>query len=574
MNKMIEMLLNARGMTQEDLAKLEDATHSQLNDLDELCAHLHDIHDANKRLVVLPDYDMDGIMSGVVGKAGLAALGFKYGLYVPRPQEGYGFGPRQIDRLIKAFPDVEAIITCDTGISCAEGARYAKEEHEIEILITDHHKEDPDTTVREHASVVVDPCGIGETYEHPSICGAHVLWQVLDRYAELYGTSAERERISLLRAFAAVGTVSDTMPVTYENRVLIKDGLDIWKGFWDCDRKYLDVLTDAPKDFADAFRGIYAICRDFAAAGKLRGGKDGLNEDFFGFYLAPSFNSVKRMDGELSRGFDVFFGGDQKVEIAYLMELNAQRKEEVDEAYRALAAQDNPMAPYIYMSDAKPGLMGLLAMRMLAETGKPCLVVSGHATRDIDLLYSGSGRSPEWYPFLTRTNESGLEGHRAGHEGAFGCSFLPEELDALYDFLKEDVPAVAQAYIDEFGSLAQSDYDILIRTDGEGDVGIDEPLFLDFIDEVETLRPFGRDWAAPQLMLVFDSTEATYNVMGKEQNHLKMKLDDGMDVICWNQASFIDDGMPDGEIRVLGHLEKNEFRGKVSAQFVGDVVRG
>lgn len=571
MNALIEKFLASRGLTKEDLTTINNPKYEKLNNIDILCARLHEIHDAHKRIVVLPDYDMDGIMSGVVGRAGLAALGFKYGLYIPRPQEGYGFGEHQIERLVNVFPDVEAIITCDTGISCVDGTQYASNEHDIEVLITDHHKEIEETSVRPYASVVVDPCSIDETYAHPQICGAYVFWQVLARYAKLYGTETEQNRIALLKAFAAVGTISDVMPLLYENRQLVRDGIKIWKAFWDCDPYYISLIKDAPDDFSNPFRGIYAICRDFAKEGKIKD-SDSLNEEFFGFYLAPTFNSIKRMDGELSNAFDVFFGTTQAKEIQYLMDLNAQRKVEVDEAYNELITQDNPMAPYIYTSNAKPGLMGLLAMKMMSDTGYPSLVVSPHATHDIDLMYSGSGRAPSWYQFISRTEEAGIDGHKAGHEGAFGCRFLPSELDELYDFLCVDVPEVAEKYIQENGSLDTQSYDLVIAPDGSGDTIVDQELFLDFLREIETLRPFGSGFEKPVFKLVFDGMDAAYNAIGKDKNHLKISLVSGLDAICWNQANFVADGIPDKKIEIIGHLETNEFRGNVSAQFVGDII--
>lgn len=571
MNLLIKKLLENRGLTKQYLEEINNPEYELLQNIDNLCAHLHNIHEKQIRIVVLPDYDMDGIMSGVVGKAGLAALGFKYELFIPNPKEGYGFGKKQVDRLVRSFPDVGAIITCDTGISCVEGVTYAHDEYDIEVLITDHHKESLETTPREIATAVVDPCGLDETYEHPAICGAFVLWQVLDRYAELYGSEIERERIKLLRAFAAVGTISDVMPVLYENRQLIRDGVEIWKGFWRCDKAYTSLLDDAPEDFANAFRGIFALCRDFGEAGKIKS-VDALTEEFFGFYLAPTFNAIKRMDGELKTAFDVFMGGNQRASIAYLMELNEKRKEAVNEAFTKLMEQENPYAPYVYITDALPGLLGLLAMKCLGKTGMPCVVVGKIDRTDEEIIFSGSGRAPGWYPFLSRREAGGISGHMAGHEGAFGCSFTETELMRLYTYMKTDVKEIMDKVIEEMGELETVEYDIIISDDGTGDAKPDQTLFLEFLEELESLRPFGVGFPAPSVLLEFDGVEATYNTIGSDKSHLKITLSDGLNILCWSQASFIDNGLPEGRVKVVGMLSTNEFRGNVSAQFAGDIV--
>lgn len=572
MNFLVEKLLARRGITPADWEALNNPEHAPLAHIDELAEKLHGIHDAGEKIVILPDFDMDGIMSGTVGYGALSALGFDVELFVPNPAEGYGFAEKQIDRLLNRFLYADAIITCDTGIGCLAGVKYAKERG-LDVLITDHHIENPECSPRGVADVVVDPCGTDETYEHPAICGAYVFWQCLNRYAELYGNDIDRERMWFLRIFAGIGTVSDVMPVLYENRALLKDAIDIARQIWTTSPRFLAAIKDAPAEYTQVFRGAYAAMNMFAGAGKLKDPAD-VDEEFFGFYLAPAFNAVKRMDGDMERAFDVFLGKRPSDSVNYLIDLNEQRKKCVNEAYEKLMAADNPLAPFCYVSDAIPGILGLLAMRISQSSGYPCIIVN--QCRDGSL--SGSGRSPSWYPFITATSHLG--NHIAGHEGAFGCSFKNEEkLHEIADMLKEDIEKLIEEHPEKMGSLADT-ADFTISTLGDGDISLAPATFVEFIDEMEMYRPFGRGFESPCALLTFNADDAVFTAIGADKTHLKIRLPltntatktEYFDVLCWGQASLIDTGAPSGKMSVLGSLSINEFRGNRTAQFTGDVV--
>ena len=375
MNRLMELVLAHRGLTPDDLESFENPEHGDLKNIDVLADRLHSIHEDQTKIVIIPDFDMDGIMSGVVGYAGMAELGFNVELFCPDPQEGYGFGTNQIARIIQEYPDVKAIITCDCGISCVEGAQAAAD-NGIEVLITDHHMENAATSPRDIVSVIVDPCALDEEYEHPGICGAHVLWQCLDYYARKYSTSDKVEKLRRLRVFAGIGTISDVMPVLYENRALIRDSIEILKEVWRCDKTFTSSLEDASEPYKQAFRGLYAAYKVFLNKNKISS-IDGTDEEFFGFYLSPTFNAVKRMDGEMSKAFGVFTGSAQVADMNYLFDLNEERKKLVAKKFDEMMQTDSPLAPFCYISDARKGILGLLAVQAMKTTGLPCIVARG-----------------------------------------------------------------------------------------------------------------------------------------------------------------------------------------------------
>ena len=563
MNRLTELFLVRRGLTEEKLKSLNDAGHDRLLDVDKVVDVLHSWKEAGTKVVVLPDFDMDGISAGVLGHAGLCELGFDCELFEPNPKEGYGFFPVSVDRLVREHPGVGAVITCDVGITCVDGAKRIRDLG-LDLIITDHHEEPQVGSARSLASACVDPCRLDEEYGNKGICGAHVLWQVLDAYAHKYGTRHDIEQVSRLRAFAAIGTVSDMMPLVRENRQLVLDGVDILRMAWSCGQEWADgALTGCP-EYVSAFAGIGTMCDAWRSAEKLRD-VDALDEGFIGFYMAPAFNACKRMDEPLSTAFAVFGGDGAEDAAERLLEVNEERKKLVEDAMDdLLSSAREGLAPFVYVVDAPPGVLGLLASKVLEIHGMPCVVVSRRA----DGSLSGSGRSPAWYPFLTRA--SGMCAYAAGHEGAFGVGFTGmRQLSEFARWIEVDATAV----LEESGEVLEAPAsDIIVSMAGGGDCGLDVPLISEFVNDMQALRPFGHGFEAPRILLRFDAQDAAWMVIGREQNHCKAVLPYGIPVLIWKRADLCENGAPSGVFELQGRFAFNEFNGNVSLQFITDKV--
>lgn len=562
MNYLLRKTFENRGYTDSFLSSIDDSSHDRLKDVDFLISRLKQIHDSGFRIVILPDFDMDGICSGVTGFAGLAELGFNVGLYIPDPNDGYGFNEYVIDKIISMYPDVKAIISCDTGTSCTAGINYAVSKG-IEMLITDHHKQ---KFVVQNATCIVNPMRMDETYAHPSICGAYVFYQVLEAYAESYTDRDMLEQIKRLRVFAGIGTVSDMMPVLYENRQLLRDAINICRLlFSDNDSSILQYIHGCDI-YRRAFWGLFYVFSGFATMGDIESTSD-IDEEFFGYYFAPMFNSVKRMDGDMSMAFGMFFGNTPLDNFDYLYQLNEKRKTEVKMFLKELGEINQPYAPYVYFSTARPGILGLLAQDVMKVSGVPSIVVSA---RD-NGRFAGSGRSPVWYPFLDLTENVFLQGDdtffAAGHNPAFGVGFSDEHyIQMLYDFLSKDVVTV-------FSSLDVTEAvpDFVISTLGDGDIGLDIVMFAEYLSELHGRRPFGVGFEKPRITLKFKVNEGAWKVIGQMKEHLKISLPMGFDVLVWNRADAMpDDLKSDSVVELSGYLSMNYFRGVHSVSFVGN----
>ena len=552
MNPLIESYFAHRGIDEEYLLSIDEGTHDELASIDELVEALHDLD--GRCLVLYTDYDTDGIMSGVLGFAGLSQLGFNVHLFQPLPSEGYGLSELDAERILEAHPDVAAVITADVGTTSYDGVSYL-EQRGVSVWVTDHHSE-VDAS-RRVASILVNPMRVDETYENPQICGAYVLYQVLEAYAACYGTFEQQEDISRLKVFAGLGTIGDMMPLLYENRVLVKDALSIYRsiGFFE-DYTWLESLEGHPA-YKSAFRGLSVVARAFYGLGKLEG-VDDINEEFIGFYVSPLFNSVRRLGLPLTPVYRLFFGdeSEQRIACVKLLEINDERKAIVEDAVARLYEREQPFAPHIYLTDvAYDGIIGLLAGRIVHESGLPVLVVKEQG----DGSYAGSGRSPAWYP--ARSTISGWGASALGHEHAFGVAVSDEEdLAALAAYLVDDLRGFE-------GSSHEPTYDFHIAFD-------EYPfsVYRGYIRALERYRPFGAGFEKPVGRIDVDSSDIDVSVIGKKGVHLKLRATNGLEILCWSQADLKDRIESSSRVSIVGDFKLNTYMGRESVNFVGDVI--
>lgn len=575
-NKLISRMLANRGYDEDFLAGIDRCGHSLPLHVDEMCARLRVHRDEGNQIVLLTDFDMDGISSGVIGFAGLAEMGFDVALYMPST-EGYGFDSSDIDRIREQYPNAKVIMTGDVGVTAFDGVDRAVELG-FEVLVTDHHK--PAGTAISSSHVCVDPICDQVMGTNPDCffgsCGAHVMYLVLRRYAEAYsGNAAELvPQIDRLRVFAGIGTVSDSMPVFNENRALIRDAIAICRMVYSNGNESVADMIPGCDTYRRAFLGLFVMCDMFQKRGKIRDGF-GIDEQFFGFYVAPAFNSLKRMHGNIMDAYSVFFCGEPlaREAMSRILDLTDERKVLVAEAKDAIAASSElglqPWAPYVYLTESRGGIRGLLAQGVMSVTGEPAFVV-GYGP---DGSLSGSGRSPDWFPFIDLC--AGLDGvHPSGHNFAFGISFDgPDACARLVEFLRAKIPEV----VPPAEELVEKPDFIISTVDPAADTDIDISLFEDFLAEIEMYHPFGSGFPAPNVRLDFRPSEAEWRYIGKDKTHLKAILPHGLTLLCFNEAYKLPDpgsGVPSldgapGVISVKGKLSLNDYNGTQTVQFIG-----
>lgn len=565
MNRLLQKTFENRKIDEAFLIDMDDSRHSDLKDIDLMCELLYDVYINHEHIVVLPDFDMDGIMSGVTGFAGLSELGFYTSLYLPKPSEGYGFDEDDILDIIAMYPDVKVILTGDVGIACHDGIAFAKKRG-IRVLVTDHHLQ---KKVDANADCIVNPMRLDETYEHPYICGAHVLYQVLMHYAKTYCSQFTQDQIARLCVFAGIGTISDGMLLRYENRELVRNAVSVCKMLYSESKDDFILRCISGCDvYRRCFFGLYTVLSMFSDYGKLRTVND-ISEDFFGFYLAPMFNSLKRLNGDMARGFGVFFGSNPAEDAFYLYDLNEERKTTVAEYWENdIVGSEQPFAPFAYFSSAPSGILGLLAQKVSEQTGLPVLVLH----QESDGIVHGSGRSPVWYPCLDKLLSNCSVAGGGGHNPAFGVQFATmSDVISTVEFLQRDVGATLHQLPEEARTSDTPDF--VIATDCSGDVGLDILLFLDYLSELKAYHPFGNGFARPDILLKFRTSDCvSWSAIGSEKQHLKIVLRFGFSVLVWNRADCIELQESDDWIYLRGHLDLNRFNDMTTVNFIGDFV--
>lgn len=590
-NRLLCILRERTGWTTRELIEKNDPSHDPLMDMDVAVDLLHRIRSTGERIVIYPDFDMDGICSGVLGYAGLAELGFNVSLHLPDPSAGHGIRTEDIDQILDKHPDTKWIISCDVGVNDVIAIDHAHRRG-VGTIVTDHHKqiERAEDLGLAPAAVIVNPARLDETYAHVGICGAHVLYQVLETYARVYASEKTHD-VRLLRLFAGIGTVADVMPIEYENRQLLEASISIARMLYTAPDSW-GRPTAGPEEstlmkillseqhhpaYVSAFMGMAVVLDHFVGLGKLRS-RDDLDEGFYGFYMAPSFNSVRRMEQTLDDAFGLFFAGDKKSKIARITDLNDARKQLVKDELETIRSSDQPFAPRVYLSCAPKGVLGLLANNLMQESQMPTCVVNPPAQGQA--AFSGSARSPQWYPMNTRVREFGARS--IGHEHAFGVGASDaDQLRELSAFLQSDAAAEAQKVVSGGGSLEPVVTALVIGEDPscDGSIDADYTALFDAIEWLDRQGPFGQGFRRPKFELRVDIGECAVDTIGSESQHVRITTPEGMKCLWWNAADanlmdlheMMDDAvLGGGRISLVGDLRMNTFRGETKLDMIVD----
>jgi len=539
------LLRERRGWSDDFLTHIDSVDHDTLLSLDEMLEKLKTIHESQDLIVIVPDFDMDGITSGVLGYAGFSELGFNVAMHVPDYNRGHDVTVEDIIEIKQQYPDVKAIITCDGGVNSHEGIEQARQLGMI-TLVTDHHVElEPGS----NADVAVDPSRIDETYRNTGICGAHVLYQVIEAWTMRY-QSRQINSIHMLKLFAGIGTVSDVMPLVFENRQLVRDSLSLARLLYvtppaDPDDE-IDVTSTTLMTllnngghhpvFVSAFRGMSVALAEYTRAGKLRSILD-INEGFYGFYLAPAFNAARRINGSMADCFGVFTAptSDEQTErMVRVLAGNELRKELLKVYLEELEKTDQPLAPYVYLSGAPAGMLGLIANHLMQRSGVPTVVF--HTPDADDEPTSGSARSPFWFSVIETMTPAGFTA--VGHENA--CGIRVKNGDEIIRFHKV-MSETSQQMLDDLetsGQMAEiTAPDLRFGPTDDSDVPLsDIEAILTMTEQIERLMPFGQGFLRPEFELVLDLSQCHISLLGSEKTHIRLVTRSGLKCLWWNSA--------------------------------------
>ena len=461
-----------------------------MKDMDKAVAVLGEKIKENAKIRIIGDYDIDGIQSTYILLEGFRMLGADVDSDIPdRMKDGYGLNRNLIDRALEA--DVDTIITCDNGIAAAEEIAYAKSMG-MTIVVTDHH-EVPYTEIGAgrryilpEADAVVDPKQEDCTYPFKGLCGAAVAYKLVEALMEAMGKDAEDA--DYLMENVAIATIGDVMDLVDENRIFVKQGLDMLKRTENLGLKALMGCTGVNVDKLSTYHIGFVIGPCMNASGRLDTAKRALE----------LLEAKKVAEADL-------LAGDLKALNDSRKDMTAQAVEEAFIQVENSELKDADVL-VVYLPECHESLAGIVAGRIREKYYRPVFVL----TKGAEGL-KGSGRSIEtWHMYEGLNRVKHLLSKFGGHKMAAGLS-MPEE--NLEQFRKE---------INEKSGITPEDLNEKIAIDMQLPF---ECVNEKFIGELAVLEPFGKGNARPVFAERQVQVESA-RILGKNKNVLKLQVKD------------------------------------------------
>ena len=455
----VRIMVN-RGLTDaEDMKKflstdISDCfSYKGLPNLEEAINKIKEAKSKNLKCRIVGDYDADGVCATTILYKGLTLYGLDCDFVIPnRLIDGYGINESIVK---KAKEDgIGFIITCDNGISAGDAIDLAYDLG-IEVVVTDHHtitESEVPTKVKE----LVNPKMSSNAYPFTDICGAQVAYKVLTALFE-----GREEFLSIkdeLLEFAAIACVTDVMPLSGENRNLVK---------W-----VLARLKNAKN------RGLNRLCEKCEVSTKAYA----VNVSDIGFRIGPCINAAGRI--EVADDCVKLFLCEDDKEIDLLCDKliaqNNERKdltekcvrEGIDYIEKNYDENNLPDVLVLYLPSCHVAICGLVAGRIREKYYHPTLVFT-----DSNGVLTGSGRSIDEYNMIENIQKcADILERFGGHKAACGLSLKKENLEEL------------SKRLNSYSKLTEDDLCEKLYIDADMPFGY---VSFKVIEDLEKLEPFG-----------------------------------------------------------------------------------
>ena len=453
----------------------------ELSDMEKAVDIIWDTIYSQELIAIYGDYDVDGITATALLYSYLKGKGANVVYHIPsRENDGYGMNIPSIDMLHQR--NVKLIITVDNGIASIREIDYAKSLG-MRVVVTDHHLPQNELPTPD---ALINPHRADDVTEFKDVCGVTVAFKLL---CALEGKSPE-ELIYDYGAFVALGTVADVMPLKYENRSIVREGLKS--------------ISDRCNLGLSALIRVAGIDEDDLTASKLA------------YAIAPRINAAGRM-GDAARGVELLITEDDEAAISLAEALNSDNikrqsveKQIFTEAVKQIEKQGFKHNRVIVVSGENwhGGVVGIVASRIAEKYGKPTIVLSENSE-----LSHGSARSVGDFSIYNAIREcSYLLTKFGGHEMAAGISLYTKDIDAF------------RCRINEYASLQEMPCQEL-RIDCKLKPAA---LSLELVEDIKILEPFGSANPIPIFALMNVNLVRITAVGGGK--HLRLNLSrDGVD---------------------------------------------
>ena len=474
---------------------------------------------AHEKIVLVGDYDVDGVMATAVVSRFFEAVNVPIEVHIPnRFRDGYGLSSSVLERI----EDADVILTVDNGIGAHRAAQICRERG-IDLIITDHHIV---PEIPPEAYAIVDQKQPGCSFPYAEVCGAQIAWYLC---AALNGELKSGVDMKAYLDMVAIAIVADMMPLKEINRAMLQAGLQ--------------QFTRSQWPFAQAYHEAHP--------------KATYSAEDFGFSLAPMINSAGRLE-DASIALDYVAAPniyEARAALERLKHLNDERKRLEQEVTDLAVIQADPDAAVTVVCGEgwHEGVVGIVAARLVRRFSRPAIVLSRNGS-----VCKGSGRS--WgechlYDLLHHQRER-LLGF-GGHKAAIGMSIEAGNLDGFMAALQKDARHNCE---DEDGE----DPDIL----GELPFALIDDALLRLLEQYE---PYGQGNPRPKF-ITRDVTLAALQTMGNENNHLRFTFESDQRYLQGVQFKTTDTYPLGASLDVIYTLNKNHFRGETTIQLMVETI--
>ena len=498
-----------------DMAKAVERIQKAINNGEQIC--------------VYGDYDADGTTATALLMNAFQHLDYTPEYYIPhRYEEGYGLNENALKEISENGCSV--LITVDCGITSVNEVEVANSLG-IDVILTDHHQPPVDDPPPAYA--IISPKIPGNEYPYEHLAGVGLAFKLAQ------GLIDDQEYLTSLLDLVALGTVVDLAPITGENRVLSKLGLEeINKG------KRL---------------GIQKLCDVADIAGKPIVGNS------LGFKLGPRLNAAGRMDtAKTVVELLIADEPDKAAEYAKkLDEYNSNRRDQekgiqekalqqLNDEYDLNQAKGLVVASDKWGENAK-GVVGIVAARLLEIFYRPIFVLAIDGENA-----SGSGRCIEGMNLADSLNHcSHLLTKHGGHQAAAGVTLKTTKIRKFKEAF------------DEYASENLNDDDLVPKLYLDFETNLSS-LTLDTLEQFKDLEPFGMENPSPRFITKGLRISGAASPMGKEKEHIQMYVSDGSNpkrTVGWRKAEHIPIlNRPNISINLAYSSQINEYNGNRSVE--------
>ncbi len=514
----IEQKLKQR-FAKEGFLSLVNLPHpSTFKDMDRATKRVVQAISNNEKIVLIGDYDVDGVVSTTLIRLFFSEIGVRLGWVIPnRFRHGYGLSTA----IVENIREYDLAITVDNGISAIESALLCQK-YNIDLIITDHHLLPKKLPI---AYAIINQKQKDCSFPYDEICGAQIAWYLISSLKKALNVNVDTKSYIEL---VSIAIIADMMPLKHINRAMVLAGLQL------LNRSKLPAIK----------------------AFKERLDKTLFNAEDIGFQIAPILNSAGRMnDAKWSVEFlmsrNIY---DARIRLDRLIDFNNSRKETEQRITQDALSQVDPNDKVIVVTGEKwhEGVVGIVAARVGRIYEKPTIVLTKSKKGDL----KGSGRSfGECNLFKITQGCRELLNKFGGHHAAIGLALPTENLELFKRKLQKN-------YLAENYSEETIDPDIL------GELSFSD---IDFntLNIIKQFEPYGQENSRPKFI--------TYNVliedvtnMGKDNEHRRFSLSHDnriLQAVLFKTKERFYIGQ---RVTLIYGINENHFNGRTTLQLMID----